>query len=150
MAYLLTEEEDSVYFYPWASVDKYEPILRLGMATNKSYICLFDGDHAWGRAKNNYIKNLWDELLTRIFTLKDIEPEIFSWFTTEDLFSEGDKLAITKLLFPGENKFDKSKFNAGIQHLYITRERFKLSEQTLENFKKIFDFIGNKLWNSQN
>lgn len=150
MEYFIFKRLDLYSFYPWASVDKYESILRLEMAMNKTYICLFDGDPAGERAKRNYIKNLWDELLTRIFTLKDIESEIFSWFTTEDLFSEEDKLAITKLLFPKENKFDKSKFNAGIQHLYITREIIELSQQTVENFKKVFDFIGNKLWNFQN
>ena len=81
----------------------------------------------------------------KIFTLKDIEPESFSSFTTEDLFSEEDKLSIIKFLFPEENRFDKSKFNAVMQHLYITREIIKLSESTLENFKKIFDFITDKL-----
>lgn len=60
MEYFIFKRLDLYNFYPWASVDKYEPILRLDMATNKSYICLFDGDHAWERAKKNYIKNLWD------------------------------------------------------------------------------------------
>lgn len=150
MEYVIFHRLDLHNFYPWASVDKYDPILRLEMAMNKTYICLFDGDHAGENAKRKYIKNLWDEILNKIFTLKDIEPESFSWFVTEDLFSEEDKILITQLLFPEENKFDKSKFNAGVQHLYITRNTLPLTEETIRNFWKVFSFIEGKLGELQN
>lgn len=151
MAYYLNKNSYSIPFYPWASVDKYDSILRFNMAMNRSYMCLFDADHAWEKAKKKYIEALWSEVSDKIFTLKDIEPELFSWFVTEDLFSEENKISITQLLFPGESKFDKSKFNAGIQHLYITRNNsIVLSKETMENFLKVFNFIEGKLRELQN
>ena len=151
MAYYLNKNSYSIPFYPWASVDKYDSILRFNMAMNRSYMCLFDADHAWEKAKKKYIEALWSEVSDKIFTLKDIEPELFSWFVTEDLFSEENKISITQLLFPGECKFDKSKFNAGIQHLYITRNNsIALSKETMENFLKVFNFIEGHLRELQN
>lgn len=151
MAYYLNKNSYSISFYPWASVDKYDSILRFNMAMNRSYMCLFDADHAWEKAKKKYIEALWSEVSDKIFTLKDIEPELFSWFVTEYLFSEENKISITQLLFPGECKFDKSKFNAGIQHLYITRNNsIALSKETMENFLKVFNFIEGHLRELQN
>ncbi|MBU1783208.1 MAG: AAA family ATPase [Patescibacteria group bacterium] len=134
-------------FYPGASVDKYENIFREYLAHNKKFIAIFDADGTAttkGKgAKNRYLKEISQELEKQIFTLDDINI-IFDTFTTEKLFTEDEKLQIQQKSFPSETSFNKNHFNSAIQELFISEESFALSNETKENFKKIFEFIKNK------
>ena len=132
--------------YPGAGVDKYDNIFREYLAHNKKFIAIFDSDSAGKNAKNRYIENISQELENYIFILNDIDNN-FDEFTTEKLFTDDEKLEIIKRSFPDETTYNKGKFNAAIQELFIKKETVNLSNETLDNFKKIFDFIQNRLSN---
>lgn len=131
-------------FYPGAGVDKYENLLRLYLAWRRDLIAIFDADKQGERAKNKYIKTISAELNDRIFILSNIDAE-WTNLVTEDLFTESDKITIIQTAFPEENTYSKSKFNTAIQDLYIKGEKIKLSNLTINNFKKIFEFIKDKI-----
>ena len=134
--------------YPGAGVNKYENIFREYLAHNKKFIAVFDADGTpttKGKgAKNRYIKNISQELENQVFTLADIDSSFYN-FTTESLFSDNEKLKIIQKSSPKETIYSKGKFNSAIQELFIKKEVVDLSENTLDNFKKIFDFIQDKL-----
>ncbi|MCK4524814.1 MAG: AAA family ATPase [Candidatus Andersenbacteria bacterium] len=146
-------EDFDFKLYPGASVDKYENIFREYLAHSKKFIAVFDADGDASRggkgAKKRYIENISQELEKQVFTLKDID-ENFDGFTTEKLFTETEKLDIQKKSHPKETIYNKGYFNSAILELFISEEVFELSEETKENFKKIFDFIKDKFSELEN
>lgn len=134
----------SYNFYPGASVTKYEDLFRLYTAWDKKFLALFDSDLQGKKEQKRYINQISEELSNSVFTLEDVDK---SWknYTTEDLFSDNDRLMVIKTLFPKETKYNKSKFNTAIQDLYINQIDISLSETTKNNFNAILDFIGTKL-----
>ena len=129
--------------YPGASVNKYENIFREYLAHSKKFIAVFDADRAGKDAQTRYINNISQELENLVFTLKDIDTS-FDTFTTEKLFTEDERLQIQQKSFPDDKEYSKSHFNTAIQELFIQNETFTLSSETIENFKKVFDFIKEK------
>ena len=130
-------------FYPGASVDKYEDLFRLYLAWGKTLLAVFDSDSQGKKAKQRYINTISEELKDTVFTLDDICAE-WQNMTTEDLFTEGDKLVIIQTLFPEISAYSKSKFNTAIQSLYINKQKIKLSNNTKKNFKKVFEFLNER------
>lgn len=131
-------------FYPGAGVDRYENHFRLYLSWNKNFIAIFDSDRQGEKAKKRYVEMISGELKKRIFTLEDIDS---SWknIVTEDLFTANEKIKIIKTLFPEEDSYNKDKFNVALQFLFINEKNIKLSKGTLNKFKKIFDFVENKM-----
>ena len=136
--------------YPGAGVDKYGRIFREYLAHNRKFIAVFDADPKEGRsgkggkyAKDKYIEEISEELKKNIFTLKDVDAR-FDGFTTENLFTEQDRLNIQKKSYPDSTEYSKKQFNSAIKELFIDREKLPLSEETKANFKKTFQFIKEK------
>lgn len=136
--------DSSFNFYPGAGVTKYGNIFREYLAHNRKFIAIFDADKAGISNKNKYINNISQELENNIFTLTDIDKS-FNNFTTEKLFTDEEKIGIQKISFPDSEVYDKSKFNTAIQELFIKKDKFNLSKQTVNKFKKIFKFIQDNL-----
>jgi len=137
-------------FYPGSGVDKYENVLREYLAHNRKFIAVFDDDGTdtkRGRggksARLRYMDEISIELKKNVFTLSHIDNN-FSGFETENLFKEDEKIKIQQIFSPNSTEYNKGEFNTGIQQLFIEGKNFELSEDTKNNFKKIFDFIKNK------
>lgn len=131
-------------FYPWASVTKYEDLFRLYLAWWKKIYWIFDSDTQWEKERKRYINNISQELESKIFTLKNIDKNWIN-YTTENLFTENDKIKIIKVLFPEEEKYIKSNFNTSLQDIFINKKHIDLENETIENFKKVFEFISKKI-----
>lgn len=140
---ILEDETNGINFYPGNGVDKLENLFRLYLAWGRDFVGVFDSDRAGKSAKINYIKKIGSDVEGKIFTLEEIDS---NWknFATESLFTEAEKILIIKTVF-GIEEYDKSKFNNAIQQLYIDKTNIELSTETLDNFKKIFEFIKGKL-----
>ena len=139
-------QELNINFYPWGWVTSYDRVFREYLANNKKFIALFDADAEWNNAKIRYIDNISIELKDNIFTLEDVEPS-FNSRTTEYLFSDSDKLTIQNITYNWDTEYDKDRFNKSIQNILINKINCPLSDESLNNFKKIFDFIKLKLGN---
>lgn len=132
------------HFYPGASVTKYEDLFRLYIAWDKYLLALFDSDRQGKKEQARYINSISAELKDYVFTLDQVD-ETWKNMTTEDLFSESDKLLIIKTLFPKEEIYNKSKFNTAMQELFINNTPVQLSKETKQNFRKTFDFLKSKI-----
>lgn len=133
-------------FYPWWGVTSYGKVLRDYIANNKNFIWIFDWDDEWKNAKSEYIENISEELKLYLFTLDDIDIT-FDWRTTEFLFTNEDKLKIQKITFTTDSRYNKAHFNKSIENIFINNIECELSQETLNNFEKIFNFIKWKLEN---
>jgi predicted ATPase len=130
--------------YPGAGVTTYVNIFREHLAHDKKFIGVFDADKAGKDAKKDYLKKISMELEKNIFTLKEVD-NTFDTFQTEKMFTSTERLDIQKLSFPDDTSYSKGHFNTAIQELFIKNETFELSQDTKDNFKKVFDFIVTKL-----
>lgn len=127
-------------FFPGAGVDKYDETLRYALALNYKFIALFDDDNAGKKAKRKYIDHISIELEEKIFTYRDINT-YFNGFTAEKFFSDEEKELFVTKTFDEQKAINKSSLNTAIQNAFINTIKIELSENTLDNFKRIFEFL---------
>jgi hypothetical protein len=135
---------NTLYFYPGASVCKYDDKFRLFLAWNINFLALFDSDSQGLKEKKRYIKEISKELENMVFTYEDIDSKWIN-IQTEDLFCEVDKMKIINSLFPDAKKYEKSKFNTAIESLYIKDFHIDLETDSISKIKKVFEFINKKI-----
>jgi predicted ATPase len=140
--YVILKTNQKYNFYPGAGADKLSEIIRLYLSWGKRFIIILDGDKAGESAKKGYEKDFDEILKNRIFTLKDILGK--ENIQTESLITEIDKCSISEKIF-GQKNTSKNTLNWGINQALAQEIEIEISEITKNNFKKIFDFIGDKL-----
>ncbi|MCE3278110.1 MAG: family ATPase [Bacteroidetes bacterium] len=124
-----------INFYPGMGADKNRDVIALYLAWNRKFKVLLDGDDHGIRAKERYLEEFGVLLKDKIFTLKDIDSTFN--FPTELLFTDEERLIITKKFDKTAIKFDKTKFNKAVQMLFISKEKVELSAETFDRFSKI-------------
>jgi predicted ATPase len=129
-------------FYPGHGATNLDLPIALYESWGRKYLTILDSDKEGRDQKNRYIKELSDD--NHIFTLVDIDKK-FKNIRTEEIFSEKEKIEISKEFNPALKKYNKSAFNTGIQILF-TQNRVPeyLKEITKENFKMIIEFLNKK------
>lgn len=137
-------DNESFNFYPWWWVTSYEKVFREYIANNKKFVAIFDWDREWKSAKKGYLEDISEELVSHIFSLDNIDTN-FDNKTTEFLFTDEDKLKLQKISYPDDTRYHKGHFNKSIENIFINNIDCELSEETLDNVKKVFDFIKLKL-----
>jgi len=144
---VLLKNKYELHFYPGAGVDKYLDVFRLYLAWDRKFIAIFDSDVAGRKAKEMYISKIGFDIEDKIFLLSDIDKK-WKNYVTENFFTDNEKLKITQSSFNDHKKecgYDKSRFNTALQQLYIDNEEFTFNKVTVDQFKKIFEFIKSKL-----
>lgn len=131
---------NTIKFYPGGSADSLDPMIRLLLAYNGNFLCILDADKGGRDAKSRYIKEFGPAVEGRVLTLADINPE-WVGFTTENLFSATDRLAIIHTSFPEAKKYEKGKFNTAITQLYAIGQTFPFDEETTARFTQLFEAI---------
>jgi len=118
--------------------------IRLYAAWGLEFLILLDSDKEGLKQKKRY-ENLFESILNnRIFTLEQIDPQ-WEKYDTESLISDTEKLQIQQMVYPGSSKYNKTHFNRTIQEFLVTNKKITISNQTKENFLKIFNFLRDKL-----
>jgi len=140
---ILEDETNGINFYPGNGVDKLEDIFRLYLSWGRDFVGIFDADAGGKRAKKRYIQQIGPQIENMVFTLDEIDPD-WTNTTTESLFTGAEKKLIIKTIF-GTDQYSKSKFNNALQQLYIDKTVISLSEETINKFKRIFEFIKGQL-----
>lgn len=144
MANIIMKDKYKLNFYPGAGVDKYENIFRLYLSWGREFIAIFDADRGGVEARKKYTDNIGVDVENKLFTLDDVDTKYDS-FTTENLFTDADKLNVIQYSFPDCVGYDKSKFNTSIHQLYIDNFHFDFDKETLSKFESIFEFLQKKL-----
>jgi len=129
-------------FYPGHGASGFDLPIALYESWGRKYLALLDDDKEGQTQKKRYIKEYSDNL--HIFTLKDISDD-FDKFTTENLFSDDEKLAICKEFNPSLTIYNKGSFHVGIQLLYKKKDiPDYISEQTKKSFSLVLNFLAEK------
>lgn len=136
---VLNNEFPDLKLYPGNSANRNSQTIALYLAWGRDFIILLDGDKAGEDAKKRYQKEFGKIVEDKLITIKDIDPN-FS-YPTEQLFSGEELIEITKTFDSNATAFEKSKFNTAIQNLFIQEQVFELSDNTKDNFRKIFRVI---------
>ena len=63
----------------------------------------------------------------------------------EDLFSTDERLNFQNAKYPDATTFNKIHFNRAIQESLINSEKYNFENNTLSNFKDIFDYINEQI-----
>lgn len=144
IAYMIKRDKNIFSIVPGLSSTKLSSLISLYYGWGKKFIILLDSDSAGQAQKARYIADFGLIVQNRIFTLSDVDS---SWkkYTTESLFSADDKMLIQRIAFPESVKFEKSKFNTAIQELLINGQQLAISDESIQKFAKIENFITEKL-----
>jgi len=131
-------------FIPGTSSSNLTTLISLYLGWGGKFIVLLDSDSAGIKEKNRYKEIFGKSIEDRIITYEDIDS---SWtnFETEKLFSPSDQLKIQTTNYPTETNFKKKIFNRCIQENYATKKISSLEKESTDNFKKVLDFIKEKL-----
>ena len=137
---LMSGKYSDLHIYPGQGASSHNEILSLYIAWGRNIIVMLDGDKPGKKEKKNYEKRFGPIVDDKIFTLEDVDPSLKNT-KTEDIFTSDEKIVIIQTLFTDENSYSKSKFNTAIENLYISKTSVELSEDTTQQFNKIFEFI---------
>lgn len=133
---ILRENNTPLYFYPGTGADRNKQVIALYLAWNRDFKILLDGDVHGNEAKQRYIEEFNGVVKNKITTYSDIDSAFN--YSTEFLFTEQERIQITKKFDETVTDYNKSKFNTAIQILFLQKEKVDLSDQTVLKFKKIF------------
>jgi AAA15 family ATPase/GTPase len=138
--FILSEESRSklnLHFYPGNGAGQNDRVIRLYTAWGRKFAVLIDGDKAGRTAKAKYIEEIGVFMEKRCLPLNDIDTK-WKDQSTEDLFTDAERLRIIKTVFPKETKYTKGHFNEAIQSLIGSRTVVSINEGTIKKFEKVF------------
>lgn len=121
-----------------------DTLISLYIGWGKEFIILLDSDKAGKKEKERYIDKFGLIVKQRIYLLSDID---LNWDKKEleTLFGETDAFDFQKTAYPETTLFNKTHFNRSIQENLINKKSFNFSTETLDNIKKILDFLSHKM-----
>jgi hypothetical protein len=144
-ALFLKSEYPDLNLYPGNGAGGNGKIIRLYSSWGRNFIVLSDGDTAGENSKQTYLDEIGPVVQNRIFTLKDVSKN-FKNKAMENIFSSSpERIRIIQSIFPKQKTFSKIKFNQAIQNLSFLKQSVQLNKSSLDNFRKIFSFLNQKL-----
>lgn len=121
---------------PGAGCAKNSVVIQLYIAWGRKFVILLDGDKAGTKSQAEYIKQFGDLIQNNIKIYSDFAPGIGS-AAMEDIFTEDEKLMITRRFNPEAATYNKSAFNTAIQEALIKKEEIALSDDTIAKFDQL-------------
>jgi len=135
-------ELGNVYIVPGMSCSNVDTLISLFYSWGKDFILLLDSDVEARNNKNRYYEMFGGMVEGRIYTLADIDS---TWKTSmEAILTSSQKLTIQKSVFKSK-RYSKKLFNKSMQELLMTKNKIVLEDNCIASFKKIHDFIKQKL-----
>lgn len=129
---------------PGVSSGNLENLISLYIGWGTNFLVLLDSDLAGKKEQKRYLDLFGNSVNDSIITYLDINSD-WDNFECEDLFVEADRIKIQTKNYSDKIKYDKKHFNRCILEEYLTSNKRSLSEDTHKNFKKLFDYLKEKL-----
>ncbi|MDM1380984.1 ATP-dependent nuclease [Myroides marinus] len=139
----ILNKENKINIIPGTSASNLETLISLYLGWGAKFIVILDDDKEGNLQKKRYIDNFGDVVCNSIFTLFDINQN-WKKFELEDIITQNDQKEIVEKIY-SSSKVSKTLLNRSLQELYIKNISLELSEETNENFKKIFNFFKTEL-----
>ncbi|MFA6459321.1 MAG: AAA family ATPase [Candidatus Paceibacterota bacterium] len=137
-----SDTEFNFNFYPGHGASNLDLPIALYESWGKKYVALLDSDKEGRDQKARYIKELSDN--SHILTLEDAVATLKN-LSLEKVFTDSERLEISKEFNSSLTKYNKGAFNTGIQTL-LTQKCVPdyISKETKATMAKIFDFLKTK------
>lgn len=136
------DSSDSFSFYPGHGATKLDLPIGLYEAWGRKYLVILDADKEGKAQKERYIREISDKKY--VFTLEDIDSS-HNNCATEDMFTNDEKLSISKEFNTALSSYNKSAFNTGLQLLYSEKRIPEyLTQTTKDKMEKIMGFVKSK------
>ena len=119
-----------------------DTLISLYTGWGKDFAVFLDSDDGGKTSKERYQDKFGDIVKDRIFTYQDIDMQ-WTKKNMESIISNVDKLKIQQHVFPDMVEYSKKAYNKAIQELYMNNEKVELSQETINNFEKIYSFMKN-------
>ncbi|MBQ7668020.1 MAG: AAA family ATPase [Clostridia bacterium] len=134
--------KDDIRLIPGMSCSNADTLISLYTGWGKDFAVFLDSDDGGKTSKERYQDKFGDIVKDRIFTYQDIDMQ-WTKKNMESIISNVDKLKIQQHVFPDMVEYSKKAYNKAIQELYMNNEKVELSQETINNFEKIYSFMKN-------
>lgn len=134
---MLGHKYENIYLYPGMGCTKNSTVIALYMAWHKDFMILLDGDSAGRRSQAAYISEFGEYIRSKIKVYGDLVPEMGANMM-ENIFTEDEKIAISRMFNSELSSYNKSAFNTAIQSALLKNERIDfLSDATMCKFEQL-------------
>jgi len=141
---VILKRESFFNLSPSTSSSNIDTLISLYLGWGKDFVVLLDSDKEGRQQKARYIEQFGILAENRIFDLSDVDP---SWtgIAIEKLFEKDELMEMQKLSYPESTTYNKTQFNRAVQESLIKNREFSFSQNTLDKFGKIIDFLNKRL-----
>jgi predicted ATP-dependent endonuclease of OLD family len=141
---LLETKTQTINLLPGTGSGNLDTLISLYIAWNRNFIIFLDSDNAGNKEKQRYIDKFGIIVKDRVFTFQDINN---SWVDSkmEDLINKEDKLNIVQKINPEAKQIRKKKLYLALQENLVKNDLIELSEETSNNFIKVFQFLDTQM-----
>lgn len=139
---VFSDNSEICNFYPGHGAPNLDLPIALYESWGKKYLVLLDSDTEGRKQKKRYIKDYSSE--ENVFTLEDINV-LNKNISTEDFFTDNEKIKISQEFNPSISIYNKSAFNTGMQLLFSEKRIPEyLTEETKNKLKDVINFVKSK------
>lgn len=131
---------------PGMSCDSAHNLISLYAGWGKNAVVVLDSDSAGEDSKKEYLNKFGPLVEEKLVTFKDINKK---WFgkCMEKILSKQERISIQQMCYPDSKTYNKKLFNKTLQELLMTNTKVNVSEETLNNFEIIYNYLSDKLKN---
>lgn len=135
--------KNDIILIPGMSCNSIDSLISLYSGWGKNYIILLDSDKAAIESKKRYIDKFGPLVDGKLYTLKDINNK---WTKTmESILPNNIRYEIQKICYPDSKKYTKNMYNKTIQELLMKNQKANISQNILDKFENIYNYLINKL-----
>ena len=135
--------KNDIILIPGMSCNSIDNLISLYSGWGKNYIILLDSDKAAVESKKRYIDKFGPLVDDKLYTLKDINSK---WTKTmESILPNNIRYEIQKICYPDSKKYTKNMYNKTIQELLMKNQKVNVSQDILNKFDDIYNYLINKL-----
>lgn len=129
---------------PGMSCDSAHNLISLYAGWGKNAVVVLDSDSAGEDSKKEYLKKFGPLIDGKLITFKDINTK-WSGKCMEKILSKQERVSIQQMCYPDSKTYNKKLFNKALQELLMTNKKVNVSEETLNNFEIIYNYLSDKL-----
>lgn len=135
-------EKNDLPLIPGMSCGNADTLISLYSGWGKEFSVFLDSDDEGKTSKKRYNELFGSIVQDKVFTYQDIDSR---WIkkNMESIIGIADKFKIQKQVFPNMKKYSKKSYNKAIQELYMNSIKVNVSETTINNLNKVYDFMKN-------
>lgn len=136
--------KNDFHLIPGMSCNSIDDLICLYSGWGKNFIILLDSDTAANESKKRYEDKFGPLVEGKIFTLKDVNSK-WTKSCMEKILPNDEKLKIQQICYPDSKKYSKNMFNKTLQELLMKNQKINISEEILNNFESIYNFLNNSI-----